>query len=226
MRKTTLWGAALLLGGIAGLAVGLGGDVRPAAADPCVGNCVCPLQQYADHGSYCSYYAQNCTTKQFVNLNASCGLPPGNCVSPMSPPCISVGAFRERGKTESLHEHDPGLGDGIKKQPPKLNPIHPDSKRNATLLGAPMLAAFQTKKGGKATVPVQLTLILFQPDNKDWPVRVFANGVEVDTKETPAFTIPHKDLAALAGKRVCTLNVGSVNYEVILDQSTEVDPPE
>ncbi len=52
-------------------------------------DCVCHLFKYADYGDYCSYYAKNCVTTQYVSLDDDCSItpsPPYSCPS-SSPPC-------------------------------------------------------------------------------------------------------------------------------------------
>lgn len=209
---------ALLLCGVA-LLVGQWG-VAPAGAAPddekkdqkVKGPHVCPKYPYAHFGEYCSFYSEQCRFV-WVSLDTGCDEYPGNCNGSMTY-CVDLGRLKEK-ERKAPHHHKPDLEKGLKKkEPPDIDPTHMDGKAHTKLLGAPILAELDT---GKAKPKVALYLFLVTP--KDGPPRIFGNGKEVETKKEPDIKIA---AAHVTNKgKVCTVELGSVTYQVILHEKTD-----
>jgi hypothetical protein len=181
------------------------------------GNWVCPVFVTMNFGSYCTYYAINCPTKQPCPLNSACGLPSGDCANPTDPPCTNVGSFagkEEKGKQPGHHTH-PSLHGGVSRAAVKVNPIPKESRSFCRLVGAPMLASLPV---GKRTVKAVLYLVLVNPPDggKVGAPRIFGSGVQAHTREEPELTIPAADVTVK--DKVCTVSLGSVTYVVLLEK--------
>lgn len=68
---------------------------KEAAGDPAAfGTDVCIAYMWANHGTWCSYYAWTCPSGPARNVDADCGLPPGVCPKdPGEAGCFTIAMF-------------------------------------------------------------------------------------------------------------------------------------
>jgi hypothetical protein len=238
MRKRFWFGLVPLVCGLACLLNDAPAETRPAGPSCCEGGTkvaarqggtwVCPIAFVAYHGSYCTYYAINCSTGQPCQLNSSCGLSMGNCSAPTDPPCTNAGTLAPKGavaagtedKAKDHYTHK-SLQGGVAKAPVMVNPIPKESRSFSRLVGAPMLVSFPV---GKTTVKAVVYLVLVNPADagKKGAPRIFGSGVQAITAEEPELKIPKEDVTI--DNKVCTLRLGSVTYVVILHKDGKEAP--
>jgi hypothetical protein len=172
-----------------------------------------------DYGSYRTWYAQKCTTPPSWGPLDSAVTDPGNCTDASHTNCTAVPALMAP-STASRILADAKLHKGVKKAPPKLNPIPPQARPYSRLVDA-TLAWLETQPGQPQQQQAKVALYLVLATPAGLPPRMLASGLEVDTSEVPTISIPYSDITSLGGHAV-QLNLGSVTYRVTLDRSTKL----
>jgi hypothetical protein len=181
----------------------------PERTSSCLGK-ICPLYKYADHGSYCSYYSQNCGGTH-CSVDAACGLPPGSCSSCLYP-CYTA----PRGVVASHNNnHVRPRFDGVERYPVQAG------TNGAHTVGDPLYVKFDKPVGPSGHRPVYAKLLRFlvQPWTIDKPgpeIETFV-GYEVHPSEVPA-SVPTHPADLIPGKKHCFSITPAVNgptYQVI-----------
>lgn len=221
--------------------------------DLCMPGCqgsACPVFLYATYGSgtYCSYYAELCTGDPAdlynVLVDDKCGHTCNGpyCCAGQCDDCIPIGSFffkKKQGKTKvphTIHNTSADLQkNGLTKRGDPLLPNPIANRKVAQLLADPVLAELETQKG-KPKVRVLLFLTYIDPSKETDPdkivfikkmqmkPRVFGTGLEVEVDaSTPTATIPYDDVTQAKGK-VLRVKFDGVIYQVIVHNSTDVDP--
>jgi len=199
----------------------------------CAGE-VCPVYIWGNFGTYYAYYALVCNSQQPVNLNLQDRVTPNGCAAPCVG-CVDFVAYKLEAKgavkpAKKHHHHDPKLTkNGVVKAAPRTGYLANDtSKVECTELGPPVLVALQTRASMPATVKVMLYLVRVKPKKPLKvgdplpPTRVHATGIEVLSDDDTIATITYDDILSTDGQ-VCTVQFGSVVYEVVLDGRTVLD---
>lgn len=126
-RRTFLWSLASLATATIALPAAAGHRKRARCPQPAPcscqnqeetqqgaipkGNLICVMYPWANHGTYCSYYAVPCVNgvqQTPVNYDGNCGLPPGS-------PCNSASCMpRSRKETISIPDKVDLVADGLK----------------------------------------------------------------------------------------------------------------
>jgi hypothetical protein len=182
----------------------------------------CPLWEVANHGTYCTYYAERCSN-EYVNLDWDCGKQ-GNCGSPTTMTCLKIEASQAIQKP--THFYFDKLTQGLTvTEKPSLDPRPAGAKKFTELVGGPRLIDLETKPG-KYTAKVMLYTIAVDPKkiNQKQPFRIIGTGLEVKTKTAADEKVKHNAIIYVDGK-VCRVQLASLVYQVVLHQNTPIDPP-
>lgn len=197
---------------------------------------ICNVRKVADYGTYCLYYAVNCTTGEPSGWsNSNCNLAPGLCGNPMEPECEKIPAFEKKKKENGAkqqrfafaakHGH---VENGLRK-----NGIPAPKKKDyvPTLVGASKLIGnhlveIETPSGEFIRARLHLILV---PKMGKYSQQVLGQGVEVEeSNDKPDFKIPYDEAVTMFNQKTCHLVLGGTNYTVIFHTTPRVkrdEPP-
>lgn len=190
---------------------------------------VCPIYCYAHFLTYCSYYSEECKG-YYVSLDALCGIPTDatRCNDPKFP-CEEILLFKTpKGAppaAKTMQHAAKSLKKGIKKKGLIPDPTVRKGAQHGRLLGQPLLVRLEVNPG--MFVNVALYLVLNTPpvmNGKQLPARIFGHGLEIVYEGETTLDVPNSSLLMVDGK-ICTVQLGSVTYQVILDEGTKVTAP-
>jgi hypothetical protein len=167
----------------------LGSAEASAKAAPSVGilsGWICPIYIWANHGTYCDWYAMKCPENWPQSYPTSCSRPPATgCYDPNHTNCDAVGGEAPSVlKATNKHQGVTGYGQAKLKKKTKAEitaRVLKSSAAYSTTYLADGVVAFPLKSGPSSpTVYAQIILASVTPTDKRNPPAVLATAYEIE----------------------------------------------